>query len=370
VKSRSSKLLLVGGLGAAIAGAGVVTLSPRAFTATETTPQISAPKAPPVVAVSRVTRRDLSRKVSLVAELVPYQADDVYAKVSGYLKTITVDYGDHVKAGQVIATLELPEEEADLARLQAAYRIAKLDYDRIQKVTQKTPGLLAQAEVDKAQATFEMAKANIDHADALLAYSTIRAPFDGIVVKRFVDPGALIQVGTNSATQAIPLVRVSDNYRLRLVFQTPESMAEQVAPGTPVTVTIQATGERLQSKVARLSDAVTPDTRTMHTEVDIQNADLRLKPGLYATAQIDLATHDHVLAVPVAAVDSGAKPHVWMIDAKGGLEKVAVTTGIEGPAWVEITSGLHEGDMVLVTHDPSLVAGTKVTPKVVDGTPA
>jgi multidrug efflux pump subunit AcrA (membrane-fusion protein) len=91
---------------------------------------------------------------------------------------------------------------------------------------------------------------------------------------------------------------------------------------------------------------------------------------MYATADISLDTRDHVLAVPVAAISGGSKPHVWMVDAKGGLQEVAVTTGIEGPNWVEVTSGLHEGDMVLVTHDPSLIAGTKVTPKVIDGTPA
>jgi RND family efflux transporter MFP subunit len=353
----------------AIAGSALV-FAPRAFTATEQPPVAEAPKALPVVAVSPVTRRDLSRKVTLVAELDPYVADDVYAKVSGYLKTITVDYGDHVKAGQVLATLELPEEEADLARLEAAYRIAKLDYDRIQSVIKKTPGLLAQSDVDKAQAGFEMAKANLDHANVLLAYSTIRAPFDGIVVKRFVDPGALIQLGTNSATQAIPLVKVSDNYRLRLVFQTPESIAGQVEPGTPVTVRIQATNETLQGKVARMSDSVTADTRTMHTEVDIPNADLHLKPGMYATAELGLDARDHVLAVPVAALAGGDKPHVWVVDKQGGLEDVAVKTGMEGPNWVEITNGLREGDMVLVAHDPSLIAGTKVTPKVISGTPA
>jgi RND family efflux transporter MFP subunit len=349
-----------------------VTLSRRGFTETEPPTGEVVPKGevagpPVVVAVSPVKRRDLSRSMTLVAELAPYTVDDVYAKVSGYLKNITVDYGDRVKAGQVMATLELPEEEADLDRLEAAYRIAKLDYDRMESVINKTPGLLAQAEVDKAQAAFEMAKANLNHAHILLAYSTITAPFNGIVVKRFVDPGALIQVGTNSATQAIPLVRIADNYRLRLIFQTPESIAAKIEVGTPVTVKIQATGETFASTVARMSDDVTADTRTMHTEVDVANPDLHLKPGMYATAEIALDEHPNVLSVPLAAIAGKEKPHAWVIDAQGEIEEREVTLGMESPDWIEIKGGLKEGEMVVVAHDSSMPAGTKVTPKVVEG---
>jgi RND family efflux transporter MFP subunit len=352
---------------AAIGGAGKYLVN-SGFTATES-PTVDVPKAPPVVAAATVTRRNLARKVTLVAELAPFEVDDVYAKVSGYLKNITVDYGDRVKAGQVIATLELPEEQADLARLDAAYRIAKLDYDRVEKVVQKTPGLLAQAEVDKAEAAYEMAKANLDHANVLLAYATIRAPFDGIVIKRLVDPGALIQVGTNSATQAVPLVRVSDNFRLRLVFQSPESIAARINPGTPVTIKIQSTGETFTSKVARMSNNVTVDTRTMHTEVDVDNPDLHLKPGMYATAEIDLDSRDNVLSVPIGAIIGTDKPHVLVVNAHGEIEEVAVTEGLKSADWVEITSGLREGDTVLTSHDSSLIAGAKVTPKVVEGSP-
>ena len=190
---------------------------------TDSSASIAASPAPlPPAPVVVATRRNLSQKITLTAELKPYEEVSVYAKISGYLKTINVDYGDRVKAGEVMATFEVPEQRGDLDRAEAAYGITKLEYDRLVAVAKAQPGLLAQAEIDKAQAAFETAKANLDREHALDAYTQIVAPFDGVVTKRYVDPGALIQAGTASQAQSVPIVRISDNYRLRLVIQIPE----------------------------------------------------------------------------------------------------------------------------------------------------
>ena len=363
---RSSRLyLLLGVIVAAVVVGGYFAAGRMKSSKVEVAAEAARP-----VAVIKVERHNLARRVDVVAELTPYVVDDVYAKVSGYLKSISVDYGDHVNEGQTLAVLELPEQEADLAKLQAAYVIAKLDYDRVVAVTRKTPGLLAQEEVDKAEAAYKMAAANLEYAKVIMSYTVVTAPFRGIVIKRYVNPGALIQVGTSSATQAIPLVRVSDNYRLRLVVEVPESVAARVDVGTPVTVTIQSTGEHIQSKVARISNAVSTNTRTMHTEVDIFNDDLHLKPGMYASADIVVQAKPNVVALPLEAVSNEGGPHVWVVTPQHRVTKRKVELGLRTSNYVEIVSGVQAGDMVVVGHLAELGEGSKVTPKVVQKLPS
>ncbi len=308
--------------------------------------EASAPPPPKTVAVAKVTREDLSRSVTLTAELKPYQDIDVHAKVSGYVNDMKVDIGDQVKAGQVIATLDIAEQEADLAKAEASYQEAKLDYDRIQGIMQKKPGLLAQDEVDKARAAFEVAKANREHAKAFTDYATIAAPFDGIITKRFADKGALIQAGT-SGSQAVPLVHLSDNTRLRLVFPVPESIVPQVKIGTPVTVRINATNDTVQSKIARASGLIDNATRTMDVEVDLDNPALRFTPGMYASVKMDTASQTSALAVPVQALSNKEKPTVYVVNSKNEVEERPVTLGLQTPDKVEVLSGVSEGEMVI-----------------------
>jgi RND family efflux transporter MFP subunit len=317
------------------------------------------------VSVYRVGRRDLSQSEMLSAELHPYATAKLFAKVGGYLRAIDVDYGSRVTAGETLATLELPEEEAELARAQTAFNLAKLDYDRIRSVERATPGLIAQVDVDKSQAAYLTAKDERDRALTMMGYTAIVAPFDGVVTKRYVDPGALIQDGTAN-TNVTPIVQVADNYRLRLVVETPESMVPFVHVGTPVTVTIQGSGERISSRVARYSYDVHEDTRTMHTEVDLPNPDLRLKPGMYADVSIELQRHDHVLAIPTQALSTdGGSPNVWVVDRSDEIRRRPITVGMQTPDWVEVSSGLRSGDRVFIGDRTSLTVGTKVAPKLI-----
>jgi membrane fusion protein (multidrug efflux system) len=242
---------------------------------------------PQTVSVYRIDRRNLARSETLSAELHPYVTTKLYAKVGGYLRTISVDYGSRVTAGETLATLQLPEEEDELERAETAFKLAKLDYDRIRSVERANPGLIAQVDVDKSRTAYETARDERDRVRTILRYTAIVAPFGGVVTKRYVDPGALIQNSTSN-TNATPIVDVSDDYRLRLVIETPESIVSYIRVGTPVTVTIQNTGETIAARVARYSYDVHEDTRTMHTEVDLDNADLHLKPGMYASVSIQL----------------------------------------------------------------------------------
>jgi RND family efflux transporter MFP subunit len=318
----------------------------------------------PTVAVMRVTRRNLAQTTSLTSELIPYEVVKLYAKEAGYLKDIYVDYGSHVVAGQTLATLELPEQAADLDKSDAAYALAKADYDRVASVNSEDPGLIAQADVDKAKADFLMAQDQRDRASVVEGYSVITAPFNGVVTKRYVDPGALIEQGTTSST-ALPIVEVADNYRLRLVVETPESMVPIIAVGMPVTVTIADTGEKIPSRVDRFSYDLHEDTRTMHTEIDIDNGDLRIKPGMYANATFTLVSAPDAIAAPTQAIEQGATPSVWIVDSSDALERRPVTLGLQTPQYTQVKSGLEVGDRVFIGDRTAYSIGMKVRPKLV-----
>jgi RND family efflux transporter MFP subunit len=324
-------------------------------------------QAPPVqtVGVVPVERRNLVKSLSLVAELRPWTVVNLYAKETGYLKDIYVDYGSVVADGETVATLELPEEQAQYDQAEAALRLARVDYDRILSVVHAEPGLIAAEDVDKAQAAYEEAKDARDQDAVLLSYANITAPFSGVVTKRYADPGALIQAGTSSGTQ--PVIQIADTYTLRLVVQVPEENVEKVQVGTPVDVKIQATGAMIQGRVARFSYDVHEDTRTMHTEVDVPNPNLALKPGMYAQASIALDRRNGIMALPVQAVsETTTQPNVWVVDAADRIRQRDVTTGLQTANWVEITSGLQVGDRVLVGDRSMLSIGQRVHPKEIN----
>src|SRR5580692_7635773 len=221
--------------------------------------------AVPTVAVVNVTRTNLSSSLILTAEFAPYQEIDVMAKVSGYIREINVDIGSRVQQGQLLATLEIPEMQDDLTRVAAAIEqangelttardelqrdqsardLAHLSYTRILDVSKREPGLVPQQEVDEtnsrdlvaeaqvsaaqsritaAQQHIHVAQAEQAHVKTLYQYAVITAPFAGVVTKRYANTGALIQAGTASQTQAMPVVRLSENGRLRLALPVPES---------------------------------------------------------------------------------------------------------------------------------------------------
>ena len=362
--------------------------------------------AQPTVAVARAERADLSETLTLAAEFRPFQEIDVHAKVAGYLKAIYVDVGDRVKAGQLLAVLEIPElqdearqdeatvqrsvEEinrarADLERAESAHEVAHLASTRLAGVLKARPNLVAQQEIDDAAARDRMAEAQTATAKATLAsaeqqlavskaianktktlleYTRIIAPFAGVVTHRYADTGAMIQAGTSSQTQAMPVVKLSANDRLRLTIAVPESAVAHVRVGAPVDVRVDAVKRTFAGSVARFAGKVNPDTRTMETEVDVANPDLTLVPGMYAYASLALAGAKGVLAIPVQALDRGDDKTTVLVVDRGQIARRDVTLGLEAPDRVEIESGLHEGDLVVVGNRSQLRPGAAVTPKV------
>jgi RND family efflux transporter MFP subunit len=331
--------------------------------------------AAPSVAVAVVTRADLFRELTVQAEFRPYQEIDLHAKVSGYLKEIGVDIGDVVKAGDLIGVLEVPELDDDLARAtateqraEAEQKEAHLIHARLVSVNQSQPNLIAQQELDTAEAkdsataaAVTEAKADLEKYRTLAGYTRITAPFSGVITKRYADPGALIQAGTASQTQAEPLIRLSENDRLRLDFPVTESFAGSIKAGEPVEIRFDSAGQTLTGVIARFTRRITMETRSMETEVEVPNPDLKLIPGMYATVVLKLDRRPGALAVPVEAVAGTTRRTVFVVNRDQKIEEREVKLGLETPDKFEVLSGLQEGERVMIGNRAQVQIGEQVT---------
>lgn len=333
----------------------------------------------PVVTAGRVLREDLYNEVKVAAEFRPYAEVELHAKVSGYLEQLNVDFGDRVKAGQLIARLEVPELTNQLDQVRAAQMKAAADYKnahlaclRLQAVEKEHPNLVAQQDLDTAEAkdqtaeaALAAAKADVEKYVTMVAYTRITAPFDGIITRRFVDPGVLIQAGTASASQSLPLVCVSDIYRLRLDFPVSVAYVKEVEVGAPVEVRVDSLGGKTFSgKISRCSRKVDEATRTMLTEIEVPNPNLELVPGMYATVSLRVGRQRNALAIPTEAVAGGSKPSVYLINSAGEIEERSVTLGLETSTEYEVVSGLKEGDVILTGDRSRVHPGQKVQTKL------
>jgi RND family efflux transporter MFP subunit len=358
----------------------------------------------PTVAVAKATVEDLSHGLVLTAEFKPYQEVDLMAKVAGYVKQINVDVGD-----QVLAILEIPEMVDDRARAQAAldrsraevtraqdqiqqaqsaHDIAHLTFTRLSDVSRQKPGLIAQQEIDDSHGKDLVAEAQVSAARSNLAaaqeqvhvneaelqriktlfdYTSVTAPFTGVVTKRYADKGSMIQAGTSSSSQAMPLVRLSQNSLLRLILPVPESAVPTVHLGQQVDVRVPTLKRSFPGKVERFSDKLSLATRTMDTEVDVTNPSLVIIPGMYAEVDLSLDSRHGVLVVPVPAVDVGSDESsgkVAVVTPENHIEIRKVQLGLQTSTRVEIRSGLKEGDLVVVGSRSGLQPGQEVKPKI------
>ena len=333
--------------------------------------------------VAKVTRQDLFRQLSIPAEFRPYVEARLNAKVSGYVGRMNVDFGDKVKAGQLLATIEVPELQAQFLNAQAIeqkaeadYTNANLIYTRFTTVNVAHPHLVAQQDLDTAEANARVAaaaiaagRADVEKFRTLVNYTNITAPFDGVVTWRYADPGTLIQAGTASDSQSLPLVRVSDNYLLRLDFPVSSQYVQYLHVGDPVEVLVDSLGGRkFSGKITRSTGKVDEDTRTMMFEIEVPNAKLELAPGMYATVVLKVEDHPNALAVPIEAV-TGKNNAVLVVNANHEIESRPVTLGVEMPDKYEVLSGLNEGDLVVVGNARHLQPGQKVETKTAAGPP-
>jgi RND family efflux transporter MFP subunit len=364
----------------------------------------------PNVAVIKVARHNLSNELEIASEFLPYQEIDVYAKVSGYIQKLYVDWGTHVKQGQLLAVLEIPELEQqltqdeaalrrsqqdqerareELGRAQSAYEVAHITYKRLADVQKTRPELVAQQDIDVAQgkdleasASVSAAKdalsaaeeasiasrAALDKDKAMFAYARMTAPFDGVVTKIYAYTGALLPAGTSSMKAESALCQLSQNNLLRLVIPVPERAVPEIHDGQTLEVDVSGLKKTFGGKIARSSGQIDPATRTMHTEVTVPNSNYELVPGMYASVRIPLHSVTNVLAVPVQAIQfTGTGEGVALIvNTSQRLEKREVKLGLQTASEVEILSGLSEGETVVFGEQNQFKEGELVSPKLVE----
>jgi RND family efflux transporter MFP subunit len=361
----------------------------------------------PTATVAEVIRGSIVHRLSLAGQFQPYQVVDVHAKVSGYIRHIYVDIGDNVRQGQVIAVLEVPELDAQLrgtgaelarskdeitrarhevSRAESQHSALHNDFKRLKQASEAQPGLIAEQEIDDAQSKDLASEAQVDAAKSALAaamqqsesakadnervgdlanYTRVTAPLDGVITWRYADTGALIQAGTSSDTQSLPIVKLSQSSLLRLRLPIPEDAVEFVHEGATVQVNVDAVHRSFEGKVVRFTRNLNLATRTMETEIDVANKDLSLTPGEYANTTIELERHDNVLTVPVqAVVREGNQSTVLVVDGAHHVQMRDITTGLQGSNLIEVKSGLSAGDLVITGNQSNYQAGESVSPKV------
>lgn len=372
-----------------------------------TAAQTSSNEAP-TAAVATVMRAPAESSITIPGVFTAYQDILVHARVSGYIKKIFVDIGDKVHTGEVLAILDIPELDAqvdaakaalvrdqaevrrtrnDVLRTQAMHAAVHAEYVRLKHAAAVQPGLIAQQELDDAQAKDLSSEAQIDAAKSALAaaqgrvgqdradltryqasqaYSFVRAPFNGVVTFRYADTGALIAAGTDESKNAMPIVRLAQSDLLRLRMPVPEEDANYMHIGGPAVVQVQATGEIIHTKIVRFTRSMDSATRTMLTEVDIPNPDLHLDPGMYANTTFPLKTDKDAMVLPINGIVEGDQPYVLLVNSDNVVVKRPVVLGIQGANFYQVVSGVALGDRVIVGNQANYEPGQKVTPSPVD----
>ncbi|MFB0497607.1 membrane fusion protein (multidrug efflux system) [Mucilaginibacter sp. OAE612] len=299
----------------------------------------------PTVQIVPVTKGRLSSNITIPGELIPYQQVDLYAKTNSYVKKLLVDIGSEVKQGQLLAVLEAPEINSQLAAAQsrikqfeAVYFASKATYDRLVS-TSKTPGTVSQNDLEQAEAKKNADQANIDAAksglkevSANLAYLEIRAPFDGVITSRNVNLGAYVGPGGKSTD---PLFTVQDQGRLRLVVSVPEIYTGALSNKSEVNFTVRALpSQKFTAQVKRIAGALDEKLRAERLEMDVYNKDKKLIPHMFAEVSVPLPAGDSTYVVPKTAVATST-------------EKVFVIKVVDHKAvWVDVKKGLSNGDSI------------------------
>jgi RND family efflux transporter MFP subunit len=373
---------------------------------------VEAAPGPPAAQVAVVQTGNIDQVLTLAGQFQPYQVVDVHPKVSGFIRHIYVDIGDRVHQGQTLAVLEVPELKAQLEgtvsevarsgdeidrsqhevkRAESTHSALHADYQRLLDTSQAQPGLVAQQELDDAQAKdlssgadvdaakaalgaaqkgMEVSKADNERVSAIEDYTNVVAPLDGVIIWRYADTGALIQSGVGSNNQDLPIVKLAQSGVMRLRLPVPEAYVRYVHLGNTVKVRVDALGRSFTGTVVRFTRELNFETRTMETEVDVANNDLSIDSGMYANVLMGLSHADSAITAPVGAIVlRGNQPLVYVLDSGNHVHIRTVQVGMEGNQLAEIKAGLSAGDRVILAAQAKYAEDEAVTP-VMEKTPA
>ena len=370
--------------------------------------------SPPRVEVVRPRRVTVAQRLQTNATLAAFEEADLFAKISGYLSDVRVDIGDHVKAGQVLAVIDIPEMEQELAEAKAqlaskksSLESARLQLDRYKANITLQDALLRRREelgaeghfisdrtLDEVRASAEIAKADLSVAEAnralaanqvevaaatverinaLLSYRQIVAPFDGVVARRLVNRGDLVQIATTATrttASAGSLFTVQRIDTIRVFCDVPENDVPHLNIGDPAVVKPAGfDGKPFIGKVTRFSTRVDPETRNMRTEIDLSNPEERLYPGMYAEVSLEMNRRPDVLTVPAAAVGSDGDGNFVYTITDNRITRLASKVGLTDNGRVEVTAGVADETPVVATVKGVPPPGTAVQPPMVSENP-
>ena len=321
--------------------------------------------APPVTVQTVVPKRgEIARTITLPSfRILAYQEATLYAKVSGYLKTLTVDKGDVVKEGQLLAEIEVPELLADETQYKAETAVCRTNYERMAEARTKAPDLVIPQTVDDLRGQWEVAQAKLQRTQTLLQYARIVAPFEGVITARFVDPGAFIPAATAGSTpQSAALVTLMDYRRVRVQVFVPEMEVPFIKNGVPAQVMVEELpGRPFPGTITRFAHALDQATKTMLAEIEIANPTGDLRPGAYASVRLEVERKTDALLVPVQALVVEKAGSFLFTVTDGRAKKTPVHTGFNDGINVEVADAKPDQPVILVGKQ-TLTDGQPVNP--------
>jgi len=319
-------------------------------------------KPPPSVNVrlTQAKKGEATRSITLPASVLPFQQAVLYAKVTGYAKSVSVDKGDQVKQGDLLADIEVPELIAEQAKSKAELEFAVLDYNRIREAQAKAPDLVVLQSVDIAKSKADIAKANLERTETLLGFARITAPFSGVITRRMIDPGAFIPAASGSGAQNAALFTLMDFSKVRIQVAIPETEVPLIKNGLAATITVEELpASSFQGTVTRYSHALDQATRSMLAEIELPNPKSDLRPGMYATVRIIVERKPDVIIIPAEAlVVEKTRQSVFTI-ADNKAKRVTIKTGFNDGGWVEV-EGLTPGQSLILAGKLALTDGQPV----------
>ena len=355
--------------------AGILAIEMRSrVKAAATLRTVTAQMAAPSVSVVTPKPSAPAQEVILPGNIQPYISSPIYARTDGYLKKWYFDIGARVKEGDLLAIIQTPEVDEQLAQArstlataQANLQLAQITRDRYDAMLKKHA--VAQQDADNAEGSYTANKAIVDadtasvrHYEALVSFERVYAPFDGVITARNTDIGDLINSGSNTAPRT-DLFDISQDRTLRVYVNVPEEYSQDIKPGqTAADITLaEFAGKRFPGRVVRTSEAINATTRTLLTEIDLGNPGGTLLSGSYAEVHLKIPSRNSTFLLPVSSlIFRGDKLQVGVV--RNGSAAVAdVTPGHDFGEEIEVVAGLHPNDQVIANPPDSLVSGEKVS---------
>ena len=335
---------------------------------------VTAQMAVPSVSVVQPKPAAPADELILPGSIQPFISSPIYARTDGYLKKWYFDIGAHVKEGQLLATIQSPEideqlaqAQSTLATAQANLQLAQITNERYQAMLQKHA--VSQQDADNASGNYAANKAIVDadmasvrHYEALVSFEKVYAPFDGVITARNTDIGDLINAGSNAAPKT-DLFHIAQTNMLRVYVNVPEEYSRGIQPGKTVAdiVLAELPGQKFPGKVVRTSEAINGTTRTLLTEIDLMNSGNILLTGSYAEVHLNIPSQQTTFLVPVNTLIFRSQRVQVGVVRNGKVVLTDLTPGHDFGAEIEVVAGLKADDQVVVNPPDSLVTGQPVS---------